>query len=710
MKLIIKLNGYLFAVYIVLLLFNGHEGFFVFRILKSFVESVIIMLLGGINLAALFQLLIKRRLDFWETLTVASVFSIVVLPLILSIEYTQTNFIVSWLPIVNSLILFLALLIIYYYNKENARLYLAGFDFKFPNIGKSYLYSVICSFLFWAIALNLLIAWIISHSYYSLPDIDPYYWMSLYISKFNDGELIGLTSDRPLFSSFSYIFNRAAHIDFYAFFKYIIPFFSILPLIPAWLVARKLESKLQAVFTLLLPLVSSSTILYTQMPMPQAMLIILSYYFFFFLIYSWITKQEIFYYIGGFVMLLAFFYHEIAAPIFLIWLIITLIFKRRYLFEKITKNKLASFLIAVIFLLNGSPLLKPFFLIFTWIKRLITESMFRFNFLFPAHYINIDGNLMGWENITGVLKYYLYYVGPAILAIIIITAFFFFKENKFKKYLKTEIVSHKEIIVIFLNFLFFFSISEIAPRFFGIAFLPERAWIFGSIFASLFFFLFFGYFRNRFRIIYVFLVIALYISIGGAIYINNLKKYVVTANHLNSAEWINENLPEQRTIFTTSENKNLLDFYSQSDIVIVPRKFFHDIASYTAEISSYKNLNFNLNERYENYIQTTKNNLNELNRKDPFSQKDTILSILRKNIVESNNIIKMVDSPIKVDKSSPALYIYYARENKKNPYLNRPYYEKIDNQKDEFIFDEYPDKFQRVYFDPEGYIIIWKFL
>ncbi|HLC95215.1 MAG TPA: hypothetical protein VJH89_01885, partial [Patescibacteria group bacterium] len=55
-------------------------------------------------------------------------------------------------------------------------------------------------------------------------------------------------------------------------------------------------------------------------------------------------------------------------------------------------------------------------------------------------------------------------------------------------------------------------------------------------------------------------------------------------------------------------------------------------------------------------------------------------------------------------------YIYYATPSEKNPYIDRPYIQKIKNSEQEIIFNHYPEKFQLVYSNQKNHIYLWKIL
>jgi hypothetical protein len=59
----------------------------------------------------------------------------------------------------------------------------------------------------------------------------------------------------------------------------------------------------------------------------------------------------------------------------------------------------------------------------------------------------------------------------------------------------------------------------------------------------------------------------------------------------------------------------------------------------------------------------------------------------------------------------PAIFIYYARESERNPYAKRPYMTKHRMlEPASFVFDRFPERFERAYALPEDEVVIWKLI
>jgi hypothetical protein len=124
---------------------------------------------------------------------------------------------------------------------------------------------------------------------------------------------------------------------------------------------------------------------------------------------------------------------------------------------------------------------------------------------------------------------------------------------------------------------------------------------------------------------------------------------MITSGNITSAEWIKKNLPGNRVIISNI-GQNALKIYSSSIILDVPIEFYFDQEFYQKTIDQL---------RYKN--------------------------------------------------NNKSFYIYYSKINANNPYIGRPYY-KPPSQMQDFIFEKYPDKFKKIYYDQANEIILWKIL
>lgn len=690
---VVKIN---LASFLVFTIIFALARFFEFRLLNygySFIVLFVSLVLGGINIATLFQYCLKKAFNGLEFLNIASMSGLLLIPALYFLEMSFLKNDYSWLPIINALALFIAVLIIYMRMKE-------------PVIGEEYVIdrrNRRQSFILFGTvaALFLLIIVLISTSYFPLLEQDPYHWMNKYRESFVGGKLDPL-SDRPLFLVLTRIFINTARIDTYAYFKYVLPLLSCLILVPTWLVASRFKSRIHQLAILVIPLASPSTILYQITPMPQMIAIIATSNFLFWLVYSRLSGNKYFYYLAGISILLASFYYEMAVIIFIIWILVTIIHDRRKIIGFVSSNKLAVFLVMIIIFPYFSFVRSLQIFVIFWIQKIYGLVMlFQTNWLFPAFYVNVDQNQMGWSGILGVSKYYLFYVGPPLL----FTAGFFcwllFFRKSFRRYVLRVSISSPETIIIGLSLFTFVLISDVLPRVVNIALLPERAWIFGGIFLSVFVIGILRYFKEVNIYYSLFIGIFTLVSVGAAIRINDLKKYVVPDYQLQSADWIRSNLPGNRIILFVG-NVELLGFHANSVMYNMPANFYCD-----EELKQPNNL-WRMFEDIKPVSVPQKilaqQRLSEI--KNYLGQMDTIdAEKLYKIINEDIANNKGDKSEVRVDRKEN-VYIYYFKDDSRNPYAQRPY-RRIVQQCSSLVFDTNSDAYERVYSDQDR-VIIWR--
>ena len=706
MKNLLKVNLYFVIIYFLFYIFpEKYLDYSIIRYVRSIIELIVFLVLSGLNLTALLQIKTRQQFTKLESLSIASIFALIIMPFTLLIEYHILGETIEWLPFLNTTATLFPLVFFYFSSKPEIIIHPPKIESK-----KLDILAIIGNFIktpyFLSYVLYFSFVFIIFGAYYVLPELDPYYWLEEISKNFAINHLPEINGYRPLFSALAYIFVKSSHIDTYAYFKYVLPILSGLILIPATLLASQFKSNIQKTLILLIPFTSASSILYLQFPIPQAILTISLAYFFIFLTYAWIKKEEFFFYLGGVVAFFSIFYHEASAIIFIVWFLVFLIFDWKKLRNIIISNRLSSILFFALILTNFYSSIQNIFSFPTvWIQKiLIASASINLNFYFPAQYANVDGNQMGWLGLDGIIKYYGYYVGPVVILILTCLAYFIYFRKNFRDYIKNETMKSRSIVTIILLFLIFFSIAEIFPRLFSLAMLPERAWSFGGIFAFIFIILIFKYFDDKLKIIYYLIIFSLLMNLTGALYINDLKKFVTTKEHTGSAEWIKTNLPQNRVIFSNKKT-NFLKVHSQSKPVSVTSQFYSNQEAFGAELAAFENRPLNIQLEYDAYLSTLEQNFNQLKQKEILLVPE-IIPIVNSITAETEKISMELANYNKPNAYS--LYIYYTDENENNPYLSRPYYQK--STQNNFIFDQQLEKFQRVYVDNVGDIIIWKIL
>lgn len=672
------------------------------RIFHSFIGLAATLLLPACNLTFLFHLFIQPLRSLFAYLTLASVFGLILPPLLLTLESSLLGWLFPSLPLWNSFGSFILLLGVYTLTKKYLKiekkittLPLGATHFRHFFAEKAF---------FFALTFFLVIVTAFTTSYYALPDLDPYYWLEKYRTEFSDHTLTPLFGYRPLFASLTYIFTIGAHIDAYAFFKYVLPLLPLLLIFPITFIAHRLHDPLERLIIILSLSVNAVTLTYLELPIPQSLSIILSLYAAYFLILSFETKNKLFYWLGGWVLGIGYFFHEMMVIPFLIWILVSLVYYRRNIFAYIHNHRVSSSLIIVLLLPHlQTPLL------FVWLnlKKLFFGILsFQPNWLFPSHYVNIDGNQMGWGDFLGVTKYYLYYAGPEFFLLAGLLLYLMAR----KKFPFKLVTGNIEFVVAGCIFLVFFLIAEALPRLFSIALLPERAWIIAGIF---FLPLLLIVFRTSFpykKMVYWMFIMAFSANAAGAVYINNSKKYLITEGQMQSAQWIKASLPQDRILYTF-ENNRLLRFYSGSLVRdIKDPNFYYNETVFEKELHATELQREKIIDKTRADITHVRKQLKEL---ESFSEKnnheDTITT-LKKHIATLQKTASALESTTNREPETGSLFIYYAAPDPRNPYLNRPYYSKFIGQEEKIFFDRYPEKFQRVYSDPENNIFIWQIL
>ncbi len=697
---------YRINVIVFLLLILSLFGFFpdrelrVFRIAESLLLLSSIFILPAINLTAVLGIITRRCFDLAESLGLACVIAVLFVPLALSIEteiFLNTLFRV--LPIINAAISFLLLT------------FLSNHQTKTIEHAIPLSHQAIRVFPAFIISSLILVASVfaIITTYYPLPDIDPYYWVSTFQNQFSQGIITPLVSYRPLFSSLTYLFNQTANVDLYAFFKYFLPFFSLLPILPALILAQRIRSIAGQMIVFLLPIANASFFLYSTLSVPQAIFNSLFIIALIFAIHSLLSRHSFFFYVSGTILLIGSFYHEMSAIPLIAWITAWIIFEWKTLRYFATKNKLITLLLTIIVISHLPSVIPLTAFVSHWIMS-ISHAMgvSHPNFSFPAEYTNVDGNAVGWQDAAGVIKYYAFYFGPAAFASACLLLIIAWHKGPLR------FVRKKESVFLLFSLIFFLSISDVLPRLFSIALLPERALTFASLLFVAAIPLLIIRSQEHHRptpiIIPIIIIAGLITNLGAALYINSLKKYLITPEQLTSAQWIQDHLPENRVILTVG-NDRLLRFYSGSDISsFSDPAFYSDLNTFETSIKKHKTKRIELFKSAQQQLADSSENIRRLTVQYP----DTIdfIQPIEQELARLERIkatLKDADQN-KIDAPETKYYIYYAAPDKRNPYADRPYISAFPDEPNRFIFDIYPDRFHMIYSDTENKIYLWEVL
>ncbi len=321
---------------------------------------------------------------------------------------------------------------------------------------------------------------------------------------------------------------------------------------------------------------------------------------------------------------------------------------------------------------------------------------------------------MGWQGAGGVLKYYAYYAGPAVFVISAVFIYLLiFKKDfflQFKQFIKTE-------GALTLSFLFFFFLflAEILPRFFNVALLPDRVWVFlGPLFiVPLILILRYkkeGRETAGFKFFPFILILALAVSASGAFYINWQKSYLITREQKEATQWIEKNT-EQEAVFFSAGQRNVISSMAGRMYRRVDPYFYLDEKTMGEEINGDSDEEKIRYLTYNDYKREIEEILDEAVKKQDLSSNQE--DVIRKSAIGILNRTKIFlrdTRPVSFSEVR-SRYIFYSPPSEKNPYIKRPYNRGTQwgfRMQGDFIFDKYQDRFRRIY-DQDG-VIIWKIL
>ncbi len=639
--------------------------------------------LAGFSATSIIQYFLKPRLTRAEFWSVAIVLSFFINPIAIALSAIYFSSIHPYLPFIISFSLAAVALCVG--KRPSCK------TFPFPLIIIGTVYTIIIS--------------IIVFAYSTLPDSDPYTWLTRTTEFIAQGSLPSLI-DRPIFYSLVYLMVVPAHIDPYFAFKYIMPYALLLVLPSLWLVARRLPDRLSQTVVMLTPFLSASTLLYFTTPIPQAFMMVLLVTVACWLIHAHLTKKQRWYYASGALMVAGYLYHESSLLLLFPWLIVTTYRLCAQLsLKSIKANWLTAFLLIALLITNIHVFYKPFSLMRYWTTT-AWYHIGELNLLFPAQYKNIDSNDVGWGNLAGVIQYYSYYIGPPIVALFLYIAYMYVRSRQYRGYFLQSLRSSPAAMVIVGEMIIFFSLSEIIPRLLNVAFLPERTWIFTGIFALYFFvtYILFAHAQSKkMHVLFsVLLILLSCISIGAALFINNGKARLIPKYQLQAATWIRNNLPRKSTVMTTN-NGNLLTFHAKSQVVLLGPEFFcAKSASRSSIIAQISAAQLSINTQIVVKSRAKEELRQYVANNQDFSLARTLEST-QALLDAENKELKHTDV-----KDNVPLYVFYAKADKQNPYGARPYIQKNPlHNCNQPTLREYPDLFQEVYNDHDM-VIIWK--
>lgn len=548
-----------------------------------------------------------------------------------------------------------------------------------------------------------------------LAEKDSYSWLL----KYEDNLRYDTINDyRQLFSALLISIHHLTGLELFDIFKYLMPLSFLTAFIPLWLIAKNLKNKFYQFLLLLAPLGSATIILQMEGIRPQMMAMLFLY---FSLGIAMLAKKEknrdFAMILLGLLTLVGSLFHRVFAIFLLIWIIAFLCNYWRILLQ----NKMKFFVLALLAIpwLEKVQAKNMVLMAFKYLKEIFYNLFIhpQFNFQFPAHYVNIDGIKMGWNNLAGVAKYYAFYAGPFFLAILFLIIIYALFSKKFRKFIKDTIIK-KEVIFVYLMILFFLFIAEVLPRIGAIAYLPDRAWVFLGILMVLPLYFLLDYAekelsQKRIADLSFILFIFLSVSIFGGIYVNNSMKNIIPKYKMESYAWIKDNV-EQGSLFFSMGYTGALKYHSDRNVLAISRDIFKndDLLKLIniLKLGNKNQFNKNLYKKNLSLLGDKTELIKNILTNDEFSYTD--LSIETKNIrTIGNNLFAQIKSSTVFDTNKPG-YIYFSKDHENNPYKERVgstsgYYSGV-NSNDMKLLQDHPEYFEKVY--DTGNVAIWKFL
>ena len=328
------------------------------------------------------------------------------------------------------------------------------------------------------------------------------------------------------------------------------------------------------------------------------------------------------------------------------------------------------------------------------------------NWLFPARYTNIDGNVVGWSGLPGIIKYYIYYVGPFVVTCTLVGLHWFTRQHNRLALLKKASSSAATLAVI-IGLALTLAVAEIFPRLFNISLLPERAWLYAQVFYVFFIAIYAHRYIPLQKKVPLMLLVCIVVNISGALFINNRKKYITPDYKQISLLWLKEKLPEN-SIFISASDIYLLRFHAQKNLVYVPaallclktgedieRLFgFLEQAGYAGDQPLDETILF------KNALATYFSDHAKATLPGVIAALETAAQEYKNQSLRPRQAGQRYD-----------MYVYYAKPHSLDPYAGRPYVK----ERTAFAscqypsLDNFPATFTRVYNDADR-VKIWKIL
>ena len=401
------------------------------------------------------------------------------------------------------------------------------------------------------------------------------------------------------------------------------------------------------------------------------------------------------------VSILGFMMHESFIFLFA-FVLIGLIF---YLWPQIKKFPARTVLIVFLVLLGAYPWLRDSGFLDQLVKLISPFlKIFKhpqFDLWFLDGYINIDGNYVSWPGWSW-FQYYGYNLGFVLPIFLVIIPIKKIKINW----------NFKNNWLYLVSFFTFFLVAEVFPRI-GLAFLPDRAWLFASLSLAFLIPLFLKGVSKAFpkKILYWGLSLLLLASLCISWSITYIKQGMTTYQEFQAAQFIKENLPVDAAIITQRANGPMINYFANRLIVKPSDKFFmqNDLNSdleFLRQLPEYISHKKAYSSQKKSLEQRLRNHLEEVFSVTPNSQ-DKMRELLNtyKKYQKIEKKLKIVEKE-QLDKERP-IYIVYSFDKFKSIYKIRKWWMDMSFYGADLSKFENPRYFEKV-FDNEA-VKIWRY-
>lgn len=427
---------------------------------------------------------------------------------------------------------------------------------------------------FGALLLFLLVHAVNYHFYGFIPEWDSYSDLTKIEQNLHEGFV--RQSYRGLFSASAQILSNFSSISPYYIFSivFIALQSSFIVVLRALLGRYKIQGWIIPSLTYIAAIAVPVINMEVDMVRPQNIFILLFPIFLYFAFRFLSEKQILFAILAGIIPIAGMNYHEFFIfPLFISvgYLCFSLLKNAYYSPDK--KDRTIFLLIITCVLLFAALLFQKIGFIdyaFSTTKTILVR-VFHFQswrIWFLGNYQSDGETLqMGWPGISGALKYYAYYISPALLSALSFLAYSVIKRNTLVKEIAIRVTL--PFIGVFLLF------TEVLPRL-NYLYLPERLWlpIDITLIFSLVPILLHLSKRAHFEKIALGILILFLVGIAGSFYVAANKKSLTSENEYRAAIWIRENTSEKSVFITQSANGPMISFFANRSILPIGPEYF----------------------------------------------------------------------------------------------------------------------------------------